>query len=291
MLYGIFMSVLTCLSWGSTSLLLRGIRGLDAASMSLMRAAGGFLCGTALFTLFGGGTADFEFRYVFFFIGLVLCNNVIGDVFLFFALHRLGVARGAAIASSYPIVVAVASHFLFGSPFTLSVAGGTILVITGTALLCRREQGGGPLSPAGLAYAFAASLFWAAGLLFNKELVVLGLPPSVVTMGRGITFLSVAFLIWIVRAGFVKGIKCAWRGLLTRESLMAVTAGASSLGAGAWCYSTALEYVPPAVATTIGAANPIAASLFAVAIYGEKPRAPQWAGIVLAVAGSVLVTF
>ena len=42
MLYGIFMSVMTCLCWGSTSVMMRGIHKLGAFEVSLLRAAGGF---------------------------------------------------------------------------------------------------------------------------------------------------------------------------------------------------------------------------------------------------------
>ena len=43
MLYGIFMSVMTCLCWGSTSVMMRGIHKLGAFEVSLLRAAGGLV--------------------------------------------------------------------------------------------------------------------------------------------------------------------------------------------------------------------------------------------------------
>ena len=101
MLYGIFLSVITCFCWGSTAFLLRGIRGLDASEMSLMRSCGGLVCAVGLVSLVQGANVEqLGASEALVFIALVLCNNVIGDVFLFFALHRLGVARGSAIASS-----------------------------------------------------------------------------------------------------------------------------------------------------------------------------------------------
>ena len=57
MLYGIFMSVMTCLCWGSTSVMMRGIHKLGAFEVSLLRAAGGLVCGSALFFAFHGGAA------------------------------------------------------------------------------------------------------------------------------------------------------------------------------------------------------------------------------------------
>ncbi|MEG1604172.1 MAG: DMT family transporter, partial [Cloacibacillus sp.] len=83
----------------------------------------------------------------------------------------------------------------------------------------------------------------------------------------------------------------SWRRLRSKEALMGLLAGILSLGFGAWLYSSALEYVAPAVATTIGGANPIVATVFALVIYKEKVRPLQWAAIALAAGGSVLVTF
>lgn len=289
MLYGIFMSVMTCLCWGSTSVMMRGIHKLGAFEVSLLRAAGGLVCGSALFFAFHGGAARISALEAAVFVVMVLCNNVIGDVFLLFAVQRLGVARGAAIASSYPVVVSVASHFIFGSPFTGATAAGTLTAFAGTALLCRRDGGCTvPVTWSGVAYAVAASLFWAAGLLLNKALIADGLSPLFVTFGRGVTFFTIALALWLWEKERLS--RAAWRIFLTRETFFAFAAGFCSLGFGAFFFSSALAYVQPAVATTIGASNPIAATIAAIIIYKEKPTIRQWAGIFLAVLGSALVT-
>lgn len=289
MLFGIFMSVLTCLCWGSTSVMMRGIRRLGAFEVSFLRAAGGLACGSVLFFAFHGGPAAITASDALVFILMVLCNNVIGDVFLLFAVQRLGVARGAAIASSYPVIVSIASHFVFGSPFTGATAAGTLTAFAGTALLCRREGGNAaPFKLSGVGYAAAASCFWAAGLLFNKALIARGISPLFVTFGRGMTFFTISLFLWFFEKELAS--RGAWRIFLTRESFFAFAAGFCSLGFGAYFFSSALAYVQPAVATTIGASNPIAATIAAMFIYKEKPTPHQWAGIFLAVLGSALVT-
>ncbi|MEG1824307.1 MAG: DMT family transporter [Cloacibacillus sp.] len=292
MIYGIFLSLLTCLCWGSTSFLLRGINRLDASEMSFMRASGGLLCGLFLLIFSHAGLSQsLKLSDILVFIALVLCNNVIGDVFLFFALHRLGVARGAAISSSYPIPVALASSLFFGAKLSFPVVAGTVAVVAAVALLCHSKKSEGGLSVSGLVYAVLACLFWAAGLLFNKQLVVAGLAPITIVLGRGVAFFTIAFAIWLARLAFVKNDMSSWRRLRSKEALMGLLAGILSLGFGAWLYSSALEYVAPAVATTIGGANPIVATVFALVIYKEKVRPLQWAAIALAAGGSVLVTF
>ena len=121
-----------------------------------------------------------------------------------------------------------------------------------------------------------------------KALVADGLSPLCVTFGRGVTFFTISLLLWLWEKE--RRSRAAWRIFLTRESFFAFVAGVSSLGFGAFFFSSALASVPPAVASTIGGANPIAATIAAMFIYKEKPTPHQWAGIFLAVLGSALVT-
>lgn len=289
LLYGIFLSVVTCFCWGSTSFLMRGIRKLDAAEMSLTRACGGLLCGALLLFAKNAQLTPVTRFEVFIFLALVICNNILGDVFLFFSIRLLGVARGSAISSTYPICVAIVSYLIYDAPLTPAIAGGTLSVVAGVALLCRKGKEERPLSFWGLASAAAASVFWAAGLLLNKELLVCGLNPATIVLGRGVAFFGAASAVWFFHAFFVKKKARPWRAFLRRDSALGVTAGACSLGLGAWFYSLALQYVPPTVATPIGASNPVLASLFSTLVYKDKIEPAQWAGIVLAVGGSVLV--
>ena len=284
MLLGILMSVLTALCWASTSVVMRGIKRLGAFEVSLLRASGGLVCACALFAAFGT-PLELSPATALFFVLMVLGNNVVGDVFLLFAIQHIGVARGAAIASSYPVVVSIVSHFVFGSPFTAATAAGTLTAFAGTALLCRKERAANsPASAAGVAYAVAASVLWASGLLFNKALVASGTPPLSVTFGRGVTFFITSLILWLVHC---KGdFRPALRRFVPRESLLAFVAGFCSLGFGSFFFSSALARVQPAVATTIGASNPIAATIAAMFIYKEKPLAHQWVGIFLAVLGN-----
>ena len=102
------------------------------------------------------------------------------------------------------------------------------------------------------------------------------------------TFFTIALALWLWEKE--RRSRAAWRIFMTRETFFAFAAGFCSLGFGAFFFSSALAYVQPAVATTIGASNPIAATIAAIIIYKEKPTVRQWAGIFLAVLGSALVT-
>lgn len=290
--HGVVLSVLTCICWGSTSICLRGLKTLDPYEMSLLRAIGGFAASVPLAFFFSSGAHlyDISAQNIVVLLALVLFNNVIGDVFLFIALHKLGVARGSSIASTYPVIVAIFSYLWFGEQMTFPVITGTISVVIGVICLCQKIGSKLPMSPVGLIFAMLAAFFWAIGLLFNKFLLKEGVTPDVIVLGRGITFLITAFLIWGLRLAFFDKGYGAWKNVFVPEASWAVLAGVLSLGVGAWTYSSALEIIPASVATPIGASNPLLATILAIFIFKERISCIQWFGIVMAVGGSILVT-
>lgn len=291
MFYGILLSILTCFFWGSTSVLLRGVNTLNVSEMTMLRSVGGFCAASviayfthaSLFTLNAGDMVAFA--------ALVLFNNLLGDAFLFLALHKLGVARASSIASTYPVVVAIFSFLFFDEAATFTVVTGTLSVVAGVACLCKKEEERAEtkaVSISGLVFAVVAAVFWSAGLLFNKYLLSRGVGPGNIVLGRGVTFLVMATSVWALENLYKE--KPSWTGIFKRESVLAVTAGTLSLGIGAFTYSCALEHIPASVATPIGASNPLLATALALFIFKEKVRCIQWLGILLAVSGSILVT-
>mgnify|MGYP002344523015 FL=1 len=292
LLKGILLSLLTCLCWGSTSVCLRGLKGLDPIDMSFLRAIGGFAASVPLAILFssGPGLLSLPAGDIGVLIALVLFNNIIGDVFLFLSLHRLGVARGASVSSTYPVVVAILSALWFGERLTFNVSAGTILVVAGVFCLCGKKGSNGRIDASGVTFALMASFFWGIGLLCNKYLLRDGIMPDLIVAGRGITFLVAAAVGWAMKS-FVFGKKeDAWKRITAPEAKWALLAGVLSLGVGAWTYSSALRFIPASVATPIGASNPILATILAFLIFHEEVSFFQWFGILLAVGGSVLVT-
>lgn len=225
----------------------------------------------------------------FLFLAMVMCSNIIGDVFMFYSIHHLGIAAGTAVSNSYPIWVAVVSYVIYDDPLTLTIAAGTLLVVTGVALLCLRKGAGGSISLLGLFAAIAASIFWAAGLMLYKQLLVCGLDPLVIVLGRGIVFFSVAFIIWFYRELVMKKKTRALQAFLKIDSILGLLAGIST-GILAWFYLLALRRVPLTIATPICAANPVLASFLSMLAYKDKIAPLQWAGIAFAVGGSILVT-
>jgi len=291
--YGILLSLLTCCCWGSTAVCMRGLTKIDSYDMSVLRAVGCFIASLALAVFFSSFSSfgAVPLKVLFVFIPMVLFNNIIGDVFLFLSLHTLGVARGSAISSTYPVVVAIASAIFFGEKLTLPVVAGTMLVVAGVMCLCQKDGPKMPVSAKGLAYAILASLFWGLGIMCTKDLVANGLTPDEVTFGRSVLFIIFALVLWIVKFEKLNadGKKTCLGAIFCRRSWLGVLAGFLSLGCGTWFYSSAIKHIPTSVATPICAANPLLATIAAYFIFSEKLRTVQWIGVILAIAGSIAV--
>ena len=282
---------MTCFCWGCTSVFLRALTHLDSCEMSLLRSLGSFIASMTLMTAMASGShlATLGYYDAGVLVFLVLFNNVIGDVFLFLSLHKLGVARGSSISSTYPVFVAIFSHLFFGEKLTVFVVCGTLCVVVGVACLCMKGNEQRKLSVHGVMLAVMASICWSIGLILNKYMLARGVQPDVVVIGRSIVFLIISIFVWTADATFITNKKGKWKNILRRESIFAMLAGMMSLTFGAYFYSCALEHIPASVATPIGAANPLLAAIAALIIFKEKLLPVQWFGIALAIAGSILV--
>lgn len=271
--------------------MMRGIKKLDVAEMSLVRAIGCVVCGIAFFFLVKdarlAAVSSFE---AFLFVAMIICNNILGDICLYFSIHMLGIAAGSAISSSYPIWVAIVSYMIYDAPLTPTIIAGTFLVVAGVGLLCCSGGRECPISFKGLACAVAASVFWATGLLLNKQLLVCGLNPFMIVLGRGVSFFGTSLILWFFYEFFVTKKAHVFRAFLKKDTILGLFAGACSLAFGGLFYLMALQKVPLTVATPICAANPVLASFFSMIVYKDRITSIQWAGIFLAVGGSILVT-
>ncbi len=290
MLYGIFLSFMTCFFWGSGSFIMRGIKKLNATEMSLARASGFLISASVLFFFIkGASVAPVTALEAFLLLVMVLCNNIIGDVCLFYSIHHLGIAAGSAVSNSYPIWVAALSFVFYDAPLTPAIAAGTLLVVAGVALLCLGKGGAGRISLRGLAAAVAASIFWATGLLLNKQLLLCGLDPLMIVLGRGVSFFAAALTVWLLREFLIEKKAHALRAFLKKDTILGFLGGTCTV-ALAWFYLLALQKVPVTVATPICAANPVIASFLSMLVYKERITGMQWTGIFLAVGGTILVT-
>ena len=224
-------------------------------------------------------------------LSVALLNNMVGDVFYLSAIRDIGVSVAAPIASSFPLFVALISWFWFGEYLTLSVLSGTLLVVTGLALLNARATEtrgtGNSRYLRGVVAAMLTAMCWAVGLTFNKYLALQGVSSAAMVFWRGIFFSAMAITLMPMLS---RTEKRADKPASAGSSIAAMCAGVSGLVVGTWFYITSLFIIPINVATPIASAGPLIAVIFACVFMGENLRPIQWLGIVFVVGGAIFVS-
>ncbi|MDR2529491.1 MAG: DMT family transporter [Synergistaceae bacterium] len=278
----------------------RALREMGLVEMNAARGAGMLLFLLVMIPFAGeevlylGGAAYLTLA------GVSLLNNLIGDVFAFIAIQRLGVSVAFPITSSYLLYMPFIAWFWFGEALTSFVFVGTFFVVAGLSLVNARSPNGRDAASSetrqrlrGVVLALLAGLCWAVGLSTSKYLSTRGVDPSGITFWRGAFFglQSVALALLWGLARWVSRIPPAPRaGRVSAGGILAgMGAGVFGLIIGSWCYNSSLPLIPMSVATPIAASCPLIAAVAACAFMDERLRPRQWLGIVFVVTGAAIV--
>ena len=281
----------------------RALREMGLVEMNATRGVGMLLFLLALTPFAGEKMLHLSGVAYLILAGVSFLNNLIGDVFAFVAIQRLGVSVAFPITSSYLLYMPFIAWFWFGEALTPFVFAGTFLVMAGLSLVNSRGTNGRGAAEletrkrlGGVVLALLAGPCWAVGLSTSKYLSTQGVDPSAITFWRGVFFglQSVAFAaLWglVRRASWVPWSSQARVGRASAGGVLAgMSAGISGLVIGSWCYNSSLPLIPLSVATPIAASCPLIAAVAACAFMGERLRPLQWLGIVLAVTGAAAVS-
>ena len=298
--HGILFAALAALFWGIAPVLnKRALAEIGLWKTNAFRGLGAFVLLVVMFiyALFAQPDTAMELlsldvNFYLILLAVALSNNMVGDVFYLSAIRDIGVSVAAPIASSFPLVVAVISWFWFGEALTFSVLIGTLIVVTGLALINIRPAEARGVAQSrylrGVIAAILTALCWAIGLTFNKYLALQGVSTEAMVFWRGIFFsvMAITFLPILSRTEKRNGQAPA----SVKSAMAAVTAGISGLIIGTWFYISSLFIVPMNVATPIASAGPMIAVIFACTFMGESLRPTQWLGIIFVVGGAIFVS-
>jgi DME family drug/metabolite transporter len=183
-----------------------------------------------------------------------------------------GVATGTLLAIGSAPLFAGLLHRRLDRGWALATAVG----VTGLALLVAGGTGT-RLEPAGVLLALGAGLSYAAYATATGRAVARGEPTVAVTAA---TFVVTALLL----APALLVTDSSW--LVTTDGLL--LAGWLALGPTVASYlllARGLRELAPPVVTTLGLAEPVVATLLAVAVLGERPTGVGWVGALLVLAG------
>lgn len=284
----LLLPILSGILFGSSGVFVRelGAHALDSATILFLRTLFAALILAAvllvrdrrLFRVRWGDLPLFLGTGLLGMLGLNLCYNV--------ALDRLSLSLAAVLLSTAPVFVMLLAALIFRERVTGRKAVCVLLAILGCVLASGAlEQGGGSLSPAGVAAGLAAAVFYALYSIFSKQ-----------ATGRGyhtytVIFYSVLFITLAL-------LPFAGYGAISAFVAEAPGPGLLFLFVHALCTSV-LPYVlltlalrhaeAGKVSILASGGEPAAALVFGLLVYSEIPSPWMVLGLVVTVAALALL--
>lgn len=273
--------------WGTTgtaqSFVPATLSSLWVGALRLVAASAFFavwVAGTERSALRSLGSVAWPWRGI---AAAAVCMTVYNLSF-FAGVRATGVAVGTAVAlGSAPVWAGVLQWGVDRRPPPSVWWLGTVLAVTGGALMIGSAGASAAVSLLGIAACLSAGLAYASYAMFNKH-VVTAAPLA-----------SVAFLtgtIFVLAAAMAAPIAWALAGPpLLRVADLAVIGwlGVMSTGVAYLLLSQALRTVSSATAVTLALAEPVTAFVLALVVVGERPGALALLGLVVVLAGLALV--
>ena len=294
---GIVLALTTALCWAIVPLIYRRNMGdLSFPEVNAIRSFG-FVGAMVLLVLFQGTGMPPALRGPHFLLLLAatLLGNVFGDVLYLSSIAKIGVGRAVAITSTYPLVVTVLSALWLGERITLPIAVGTVSVVAGLNLLRKGnddDRGHLPEAKRGFLLALATALCWGLSIPVTRWLLLeTDLSSMDLNFWRSLVFFPSVWALWLLRCrlGYHRPERIL--ALKGRSWLALNGAGALALALGGTLLALALQRAPASVVTPITASSPLVSTLLAILFLGETSTRRQWAGIVLVVVGSAIISF
>lgn len=202
----------------------------------------------------------------------------------FFAgVRASGIAVGTAVAiGSGPIWAGLLETWItrrapqagwwFGT--VLAVAGGSLLVLAGSAQL--------QATPLGIGLCLVAGLSYAAYALLNKRLVN-STAPAIATLS---VFTCAALIATPLAWGLGGPLSLQAGGVGVLLYLGVVATGVSYL-----LFSSAQRHIAGSTAVTLALGEPITAFVLAIVVVGERPQPAAYAGLLMVLAGLGVVVW
>jgi drug/metabolite transporter (DMT)-like permease len=214
---------------------------------------------------------------------------------LFFGLNYIAIYRAeqyvasglvAVLFSTIVFTSLVATRFTFGTPITARAVMGAALGVGGVALLFLPEllaARAGGRSALGVAFALGGTLLATGGNLVSMRLQRLNLPIVETTVwGMGYGTLIAAI---VATSSGVTWSFDPHAGYIASLAYLAVFGSVAAFLA----YLNLLKQVGAGPASYVGVATPVIAMVFSTLIEGYRWSFPGVVGVILAIAGNVLV--
>ena len=285
---GAVCALASAFTWAVTSLLVRTVSPpLSSVTVSAVRSllGGGLLLIWVLVTGGVGRLAAIGENNFLLLAGSIVLAIALGDVMFFESARFLGLARAMTVSMVYPLMSAGFAAIFLGEPLTARVGIGSVVTLTGLALIVRARKGERVSEErlgVGLAAAFIAAVAWAASLLVLKP--ALGTLDPVTAQAVRLPLAALVLFATPWGWGAPRQMLAADRSTLRRVALLGIiTAGSSVL------FVTSVKWADVAVAAVLSSTAPLFALPLGLIFLGERVTRSALAGTALAVTGVALI--
>jgi len=284
MIIGVAMAIAAAFSWASSTILIRvGLRDKSPIAANILRLYIIALIYLFLLSVTGDWGRVIHAGLTVILAALVsaLFGFVIGDYFYFSALKMLGVSRTVPITSTYPLWAILWSFLFLGKRVTAQLVVGTVLIVIAIVVVKRAEEREN-LNPRGFIYAFIAPISWSVAIVVLGWLTGYLSPLTVAGLRMVLAALGISV--------FLPGRMGELRRVTRREILAIGGAAVFGLLVGQYLFVYSISLVGSQVAAPVSSINPIISSYLAVIFLRERPNRRILEGLLMAVAGVILIT-
>lgn len=200
-------------------------------------------------------------------------------VFLFEAYKWVDVSIATLTYYMAPIIVMVASVFLFRESAGKFKIIGTVAAIAGMVIVTGVNVGG--LDPMkGLLYGFASALCYASVTLLNKSTKGLtGLEMTIIQLiGAAAAIIPYTF---ITHSG-------EWLNLTSEAGMYAIIVGLVHTGVALFLYFSSIQELPAQSVALCSYIDPASALIFAAVLLGDALSPLQWIGALMILGGAAV---
>jgi drug/metabolite transporter (DMT)-like permease len=277
----------SALAWSVTSLLARSlIPHYGSVTINAVRSgAAGVLLLIVVMAIEGPHALTAMSRATFLQLTVSIVAAIgIGDTVFFESTRAIGLSRAMTIATTYPVGAALLAAAFLEEPLTIPVIVGSFLTLGGVALIVSvRPDDAHPQRLAfGVWTALVASVAWAVSTAMMK------LPLSEIEplTAQAVRLPLASALLWLTPWTWMAGsaMRKAGRGPLLTIAILSVVTAASSV-----LFVAGLKYAGVAVGSVLSSTAPVFALPLGVMFLGERIAASTVAGVLLAVAGVVVL--
>ena len=285
--FGALCALASALAWSVTSLLARSlIPHYGSVTINAVRSgAAGVLLLIVVIAIEGPHALTAMSRATFLQLTVSIVAAIgIGDTVFFESTRAIGLGRAMTIATTYPVGAALLAAAFLDEPLTIPVIVGSFLTLGGVALIVSvRPDDSHPQRLAfGVWTALVASVAWAVSTAMMK-VPLTEIDPLT---AQAVRLPLASALLWLTPWTWSAGsaMRKAGRGPLVTIAILSVVTAVSSV-----LFVASLKYAGVAVGSVLSATAPVFALPLGVMFLGERIATATVAGVLLAVAGVVVL--